>query len=80
MSYGPDWPPTPEPVEALPEAMTLGQKCIATVIAYGLIWAFWALVLMAFNPMPSLDVPTPPAHGHTTDVTTTPQPSPHVAR
>ena len=78
MDYGPDWPPEPE-VEYTP--MTLAQKCGTWTITVLLIWAPGALALHAITPTGlQLDVPTPPAEGHTTEVTTTLRPSPHVAR
>jgi len=72
-----DYDIRPSAPEAEPEPMTLGQRCLAAVILFGLIWAAGALVLHAMTPAGTrLDFPAPPAQGHTTDVTTTLPPHP----
>lgn len=49
MDYGPDWPPAPEPAPADGKPLTLGEKCLIAVIAYALIWAASALLILVLN-------------------------------
>jgi hypothetical protein len=76
--YGPDWPPAPNPAPGAPPRrpeparMTLGQRCLATVVLTVVAWGAGAIVLHAIDPTPAMTVPVVVWHD------TTP-PSPHVA-
>jgi hypothetical protein len=92
MNYGPDWPPAPNPAPGAalrrpdPARMTLGQRCLATVVLTAIAWGTGALVLHAIDPAPHTTVPVVvwhdarPARGHTTDVTASLPPDPAISR
>lgn len=66
MDYGPDYLTAPGPADA-DGPLTLAEKCLCAVIFYALVWAFFALLILALQSRPApLEFSPPPAEGTST--------------